>query len=131
MREHLRPPIFVVPLTGLEPVWYLYRGILRQSAHETRIFTKVKNPIKQGVFALKQGKKCPKSDHFRLYRSFRDLLSSHFFPKLFTRKTGGIFRCRSFLFAHFLNKSYSDAITSIRSNSRFYPNRPLQGSPWL
>ena len=28
MREHLRPPIFVVPLTGLEPVWYLYRGIL-------------------------------------------------------------------------------------------------------
>ena len=28
MRERLRPPIFVVPLTGLEPVWYLYRGIL-------------------------------------------------------------------------------------------------------
>ena len=28
MREHLRPPIFVVPLTGLEPVWYPYRGIL-------------------------------------------------------------------------------------------------------
>ena len=28
MRERFRPPIFVVPLTGLEPVWYLYRGIL-------------------------------------------------------------------------------------------------------
>ena len=28
MREHLRSPIVVVPLTGLEPVWYLYRGIL-------------------------------------------------------------------------------------------------------
>ena len=64
---------------------YATQRILRQSAHETRIFTKVKNPIKQDVFALKQGKKCPRSDCFRLYRSFRNLLSSHFFPKLFTQ----------------------------------------------
>lgn len=46
MREHLRSPIFVVPLTGLEPVWYLYRGILRQNALETRVFAKIKKPIK-------------------------------------------------------------------------------------
>ena len=44
-----------------------------------------------GRFCAEKGKKRPKSDHFRLLRSFRDLLSSRFFPKLFTHKTGSIF----------------------------------------
>ena len=76
----VRIRLVVVPLTEIEPVRYLYRGILRRMRQKQTCTTTIKNR----AFSAKNSAKMPKNQTFPFAPKSLKSATSQNFPKIFT-----------------------------------------------
>ena len=123
---------FLVPEIGLEPIRFVQPRDFKAERPQNGDICENQKSHQTRRFCAETRQKMPETRPFPSAPILSRFVIFPLLPKTFHTQNGQhLFRCRPFLFAHFLNKSDSDAITSIHSNSRFYLNRPLQGSTWL